>query len=715
MTPEATLLGRIRNVLPRGRTVPEDALRRRHQGLLALLWLHAAGLTAFSVLHGRDVAGDLAYSAVIVTAAAAAFAARSNLRLSSALVSIGLLTSSALLVRLSGGLIEMHFHFFVVVALLGLYEDWVPFGIAVMYVVVHDGLIGGLDPDHVYNHAAARAHPWSWAAIHGSFIMAAAVGSALAWRLNEGIRVQVNEAHRQIRDSDRRFRAAFDDAPHGMALVSLEPDRLGRFLQVNKAFCDLSGYSEKELLERDFSAITHPDDREWNARSQHRLIAGEITNLEVEKRYVRPDGSLIWVQVNASMVRDSRGKPLYNVAQIQDITARKAHEAEHELLSSIVESSEDAIISKDLEGVVTSWNPGAERLYGFTAEQAIGKNINELIIPEDQGGDERGIINQVLAGEHVLHHETERRHKHGGIIDVSLTASGIRDSKGRLVGISVIGRDISDRKQQELEMRHDVEDYSWARRIRTALEEDRFALFAQPVIDLKSGQATRAEVLLRLRGDRGPNDMISPGEFLGVAERFGLIGEIDRWVLSQVMPLLHGTKAIEVNLSGRSIGDLRLTGYIEKLLEDAHADPSKLTIEITETAATQDMQSARLFAERLQRLGCGLSLDDFGTGYGSFTYLKHVPVQYIKIDMQFIRDLVQSEPDRQVVRSIVGVARDFGVKTIAEGVENAETLELVKAYGIDFAQGYFLGRPEPVSPQSPDAGKSLTRMPASRR
>ncbi len=181
-----------------------------------------------------------------------------------------------------------------------------------------------------------------------------------------------------------------------------------------------------------------------------------------------------------------------------------------------------------------------------------------------------------------------------------------------------------------------------------------------------------------------------------MAERFDLIGEVDRWVLRNVMPLLGDGPALEVNISGRSIGDIKLTRLIEELLTSSSIDPGRLTLEITETAAVQDVQVARMFADRLLRLGCGLALDDFGTGYGSFTYLKHMSVQFLKIDMQFTRDLVHSEPDQQVVRSIIGIARDFGVKTIAEGVENAETLAPLERYGVDFAQGYYLAAPEPV-------------------
>ena len=188
-----------------------------------------------------------------------------------------------------------------------------------------------------------------------------------------------------------------------------------------------------------------------------------------------------------------------------------------------------------------------------------------------------------------------------------------------------------------------------------------------------------------------------------------MVGEIDRWVIQAGIPLLGDAREVSINLSGRSIGDPSITKLIETVVRDRELDPSKLTIEITETALVQDIGAARGFTERLERLGCALALDDFGTGYGSFTYLKHLPVQYIKIDIDFIRDLPRNAADRQIVRSIVGVAAGFGIKTIAEGVEDEETLSLLPEYGIDFAQGYHIARPAPVWDRD---ATSITGFPA---
>jgi PAS domain S-box-containing protein len=368
---------------------------------------------------------------------------------------------------------------------------------------------------------------------------------------------------------------------------------------------------------------------------------------------------------------------------------------ERELLAEVVQSSEDAIMSGSPDGTITSWNPGAERLYGFKADEACGRPVRDLIIPDTHAGEEKDIIERVLAGERVDNYETQRRHRDGHLIDVSVSASAIKDAAGNTAGLSVIQRDITERKRRERELLANVEAYTWLRRVRTALNEDRFLLYSQPIVETRTGRVSGEELLLRMISDRGDGEVIAPGAFLPIAEEFDMVGEIDRWVIRQAIPLARD-REIAINLSARSIGDSSITKLIETEIRDLDVDPSRITIEITETALVRDMNAARSFTDRLERLGCALALDDFGTGYGSFTYLKHLPVQYIKIDVDFIRGLVHNPADRRVVGSIVGVASSFGIKTIAEGVEDARTLSLLSDFDIDFAQGFHIARPTPV-------------------
>jgi EAL domain-containing protein (putative c-di-GMP-specific phosphodiesterase class I) len=193
------------------------------------------------------------------------------------------------------------------------------------------------------------------------------------------------------------------------------------------------------------------------------------------------------------------------------------------------------------------------------------------------------------------------------------------------------------------------------------------------------------------------NEVILPGSFLPVAEKYGLIGEIDRWVITQATRLATGGRVIEANLSAASIGTSDLLPFIEQQIREAHADPANLVFEITETALMRDITAGEAFARGLAALGCGLALDDFGTGFGSFTYLKKLPITHLKIDIEFVRDLVTHPDNLHVVKAIVSLARAFGLKTVAEGVEDEQALTMLRAEGVDFAQGFHLGRPGPMT------------------
>jgi diguanylate cyclase (GGDEF)-like protein/PAS domain S-box-containing protein len=235
----------------------------------------------------------------------------------------------------------------------------------------------------------------------------------------------------------------------------------------------------------------------------------------------------------------------------------------------------------------------------------------------------------------------------------------------------------------------------WITRIRRALDNDRFELHAQPIIELATGDVVQHELLLRMRDDR--HELIPPVAFLPTAERCGLIAEIDRWVISEAIQLAGRGNVVAVNLSAASAGDPRVLALIERQLRRHVAEPGKVVFEITETAVMQDMDRATRFVERLVALGCRLSLDDFGTGFASFTYLKRLPVQFLKIDIDFVRDVARSQRDMFVVRAIVALANDFGQQTIAEGVEDEETAEVLRELGVTYAQGYLFGRPETIT------------------
>ncbi len=245
---------------------------------------------------------------------------------------------------------------------------------------------------------------------------------------------------------------------------------------------------------------------------------------------------------------------------------------------------------------------------------------------------------------------------------------------------------------------------TWERRIREALASDYFVLYAQPILDLR-GAAPRDvssyELLLRLRTEDG--EVVLPGAFLDVAERSGLIRAIDRWVVRQAIGIVAAEMAagrqitLEVNLSGKSITDAELLPLIARELHGSGIDPGALVFEITETAAIADIEEARRFIATLKELGCRFAIDDFGVGFSSFYYLKHLPVDYLKIDGSFVNNLPRDLVDQHLVKAIVEVARGLAKQTIAEFVGDDQTVRLLRQFGVDFAQGYHTGRPRPVS------------------
>ena len=544
----------------------------------------------------------------------------------------------------------------------------------------------------------------------------------------------------------------------------------------------------------------------------------------------------------------------------------------HELLRSLVASTDDAILTKDRAGIIRSWNRAAEALYGYAAAEAIGRPIS-ILEPPDLRGQQREMARRVFDGAGAEHVETERLRKDGRRLAVSLTISPVSDARGKVVLAAIIARDITARRRYEEQLEYlanhdhltgllnrrrfeeelkrelaragrlhsagavlsvDIDHFKaindaaghsagdvvllevagvlktrfraadvigrmggdefnvlltdvrpeqaravaydllalissscrpvfggrlfrvgvsigvaafesddatsdevmvnadlamyaakssggntvvlysssegqrvrtmmrqpWSDRIRDALEQDRFVLHFQPILDLSTEQISHGELLLRMKDERG--NLIAPGAFLPVAERDGLIHDIDRWVVQRAIELIadpgHAPGApVGINLSGDTVArDPQLLGLIQHELARTHVDPGQLIFEVTETAAIANMPEATNFARGLRALGCSLALDDFGTGFGSFYYLKHLPVAYLKLDGEFIQNLPRNPVDEHVVRAIVGVARALGIKTVAEKVTDAKTIRLLKKHGVNYAQGFYVGKPGPL-------------------
>ena len=559
-----------------------------------------------------------------------------------------------------------------------------------------------------------------------------------------------------LRAAEERFRVAFDKAPIGMALVGLDH----RFIRVNAALTAITGYTAPELEGRDTRTIQHPDDPGADRAALASLIAGEVPQIVADRRFVHASGHPVWVALSLTCVRDSDGRPQHFLAQAQDITDRRRYEAqlqhmadhdpltgllnrrafERELAGHVARTARygaaGAALMIDLDHFKyyndTLGHQAGDELIARVAT-ALAQRLRQSDVLARLGGDEFAVIlprvdeagaRRAVAGllECVRSEGLPGRDgsRHG------LTASiGVAffDEDGGLAPEDVMvnadlamydakeaGRDRASfyrataRPQERMKGR-----MTWVEEIRSALADERFELLAQPIVDLHGVRERRFELLLRMRNRDG--DLIPPGAFLYIAERLDLVQEIDRWVVARAIRMLaeHGDISLEINLSGKSIGSPALLELVERMLHETATDPARLTFEITETAAVANLTLARAFSERLHALGCRFALDDFGAGFGSFSYLKHVPFDYLKIDGEFVRNIATDDTDRLLVTAVVDIARGLGKETIAEFVGDEQTVAVLRELGIDWGQGYHLGEPAPLEPQLERAGAPAAR------
>lgn len=251
--------------------------------------------------------------------------------------------------------------------------------------------------------------------------------------------------------------------------------------------------------------------------------------------------------------------------------------------------------------------------------------------------------------------------------------------------------------EQDSDVHTRQKDMLWVPLLREALVANRFFMVFQPVVRVMDGAITHYEVLVRMRGKL--SEVFQPGDFIPVAERMGLIHQIDLWVVENAIDFLaalpesQSNVSLTINLSGHSFQGNDLYTLIRQKLEWSWVAPSRLTFEITETATVANHHQTREMIARIRSLGCRFALDDFGSGFSSFDYIKKFPVDYLKIDGQFIRTLLDDETDRVLVKAMIEIARKLGKRTIAEFVDNPAVLSLLSQLGVDYVQGYLLGRP----------------------
>lgn len=387
----------------------------------------------------------------------------------------------------------------------------------------------------------------------------------------------------------------------------------------------------------------------------------------------------------------------------QRLAALTARDSARSHLDQVAASISEGIVTLDATGHVTYVNQAAERLLGHSAAVLSRRSFHDVV--------HRGRWNDLRCDPQTCPLVQARSgataaEPDGGFLRSDETALAVSYTVAPIPGqpgsSSVVFQDITDRKLREAEIEEQLGVLETLTAIRNALDEGHFTMFAQPVVDLETGRVAQHELLLRLIAEDG--EVRGPGAFMAVAEQHGTVREIDRWVMAAAMRYIQDGHAVHVNLSAVSLGSLDTFHVVERELRESRAEPDRLIIEITETAILESPTVAVAVIERLRALGCRIALDDFGTGYAGFNTLKNLPVDYVKIDREFVKDLVDNEASRHVVRAVVDLARRFGCLTIAEGVEDQRTLELLGVYGVDMVQGYFLGMPA-------DADAALTGSP----
>jgi PAS domain S-box-containing protein len=337
----------------------------------------------------------------------------------------------------------------------------------------------------------------------------------------------------------------------------------------------------------------------------------------------------------------------------------------------------DLLCTVNSDGYFTSMNTGWERVLGWTRDELMSRPLSDFIHPGDRERTAAEMSKVSRPDYEVVNFENRYRARGGGWRWLRWSARA--DGQTWFA----VAFDITHEKEMET-------------RLRGVLTDEHLLAYSQPILDHRLGKVVQEELLVRMRGANGSNEVLVPAEFLPDAERCGLIGLVDRWMAAHAVALSRQGRRAEVNLSAVSIGDEEFTTRLEHWISRAGVNPSSLVFEITETAALEQLDVALAFAERLTKLGCQFALDDFGTGFGSLTHLRLLPIRYLKIDTSFVRDVATSREDQAMIRGIIAIARELDVLTVAEGIEDAPTLELVTELGVDYAQGFHIGRPAPI-------------------
>ena len=548
------------------------------------------------------------------------------------------------------------------------------------------------------------------------------------------------------RDKSREFDILLENSPLGIVLT----DTQNRFIYVNPSFRNMLGYTEQEILSMDIASLTHPDSVavSKNAIKEVFNSKGPVT---IEKQYLHKSGSVIDANTRIAAVYDKSGNPLYQCTNVENITDKKVadqklvYQATHDNLTGLINryeferrveqlintardgEHEHVICFMDLDQFKVV-NDTCGHIAGDELLRQLSGTINSTLREGDSlarlGGDEFGLLLQSCEPEHASQiAET--------ILDTVRNFRFIWDGKTHNVSISIgmvlitkcttavasllsdadiacyLAKDMGRNRVQVYHAEDSVQmqrrgEMHWVATLNNAMDKGGMCLFAQPIVSVDSPDNVHYEILVRLEDEKG--GLVLPGTFLPVAEKYSLITKLDRWVVEQTLsglaknPLFYQrVDFVSINLSGISLADPDFLQFVVSLMAKNKIEGSKICFEITETAAISNLSMAITFITTVKELGCLFALDDFGTGLSSFGYLKNLPVDILKIDGLFVKDIADDPIDRAMVKSINEIGHVMGMKTIAEFVENDVIKDLLNVIGVDYLQGYGIGKPVPLS------------------
>ncbi len=543
------------------------------------------------------------------------------------------------------------------------------------------------------------------------------------------------------------------------ASVIVITDAEGCIEYVNPRFTEVTGYSAEEAIGQTPRLLKSGEASLEVYQELWRTIkSGEEWRGDLHNR--RKDGTLYWASETISPIRNGRGEITHFIAVQEDVTEarelaeRLAHQAAHDSLTGLINRSEfelrlatllsstrreagsqHALVYIDLDQFKvindTCGHAAGDELLRQIAN-LMRRHLRQQDVLARLGGDEFGILLRDCPPEMAARimgklHEMVVAYRFGwedshfrigmsaGVVPITATspdtAELLKQADATCYAAKEEGRGrIRILQEGDARTNRVSREMAWVERLERALEEDRFLLYGQRILPLRGDAPDRCEVLLRKLSSDG--QVISPGEFLPAAERFGIAARIDLWVIERLSGLLSGplqrrleTLSLAVNLSGPSLGNDRVLQQVADLVCRGPLSRVQLTFEVTETAAITNLTAALEFMEELRGHGVHFALDDFGSGLSSFGYLQQLPIDYLKIDGRFVRNMLEDKVDAVIVRSVNELGHALGIETVAEFVESEAICERLRELGVDYGQGYGIARPAPLEEQlRPAAG-----------